>query len=271
MSTDHAFAGSIPAIYDGNLGPLLFEPYADDLVVRLAALSPATILETAAGTGIVTAAIAKRLPDARVTVTDLNPAMLEIAKAKVAGDRLTFDAADATSLPFRDGEFDAVVCQFGVMFFPDRVAGYREARRVLAPGGTFLFNVWCDLAHNPVAEAVHEAVSSQFPDNPPGFLARTPYGHGSADEIERDLEEAGFANYSIERVEFASRAPSPDWPAEGFVKGSPLRLEVEERAPDRLDGVCDAAKQAVAARFGDSRIESTMAALVVTAQSPGSL
>src|SRR5690349_8292422 len=154
MSTDTAFAGSIPAIYDRYLGPLLFESYADDLATRLAALSPQTILETAAGTGIVSKAIADRLPDARLTVTDLNPAMLEIAKTRVSGDHVKFEAVDATSLPYRDGDFDAVACQFGVMFFPDRLAAYREVRRVLRPGGTFLFNAWCPLADNPLAKIV---------------------------------------------------------------------------------------------------------------------
>ena len=268
MSTDQAFTGSVPAIYDRYLGPLLFESFAADMVERVAELSPQTILETAAGTGIVTKALADRLPDAKITVTDLNPAMLEIAKSHAARDQLKFEAVDATSLPYRDGDFDVVVCQFGIMFFPDRVAGYREARRVLAPGGTFLFNAWCGLKDNPVSEAVHEAVVALFPDNPPRFLERTPYGHGSADEIERDLTAAGFEDMSIERVEFPCRAPSAEYPARGFVMGSPLRMEIEERAPGTLEDVADAAERAVAERFGSGPIESTMAAMVVSARAP---
>ena len=267
MSTDTAFAGSIPAIYDRYLGPLLFEPYAADLTDRVAALSPETILETAAGTGIVSKAIAERLPDAKLTVTDLNPAMLEIAKTRVPGDIVKFEAVDATSLPYRDGDFDAVVCQFGVMFFPDRLAAYREVRRVLRPGGAFLFNAWCPLDDNPLAETVHVSVAAQFPDDPPGFLKRTPYGHGSADEIERDLIAAGFEDFEIERVEFPSRAPSSDYPGKGFALGSPLRMEIEQRAADRLEEVAEAASRAVADRFGAGPLDSTMAALVVTAKS----
>ena len=265
MSTDQAFAGSIPAIYDRYLGPLLFESYADDLAERAAALAPRTILETAAGTGIATRAIAARLPDARITVTDLNPAMLEIAQSRVGGGQLKFEAVNGTSLPYRDGDFDLIATQFGVMFFPDRIAAYREARRVLVPGGTFLFNAWCSLDDNPVALAVHEAVGRQFPDDPPLFLARTPYGHGSADEIERELTAAGFEDMDIERVEMPSRAPSAEYPAKGFVTGSPLRLEVEQRAPGRLDEIAQAVEQAVAERFGGP-IESTMAAMVVSAR-----
>ena len=266
MSTDQAFAGSIPAIYDRYLGPLLFEDYAEDLATRVAALRPRSILETAAGTGIVTKAIREKCPDARITVTDLNAAMLEIAKTRVSGDDIKFEAVDATSLPYRDGDFDVVVCQFGVMFFPDRLAAYREARRVLAPGGTFLFNAWCPLGDNPLAEIVHESVAAQFPDDPPAFLKRTPYGHGSTDEIERDLTAAGFEDFEIERVEFPSCAPTPEFPAKGFALGSPLRMEIEQRAPERLADVAGVAGRAVADRLGDGPVESTMAALVVAAR-----
>lgn len=268
MSTDQAFTGSVPAIYDRFLGPLLFEPYAADMAQRVAELAPETILETAAGTGIVTKAVAARLPDARITVTDLNPAMLEIAMAHAGNGRMKYEAVDATSLPYRDGDFDVVLCQFGIMFFPDRVAGYREAKRVLAPGGTFLFNAWCSLDDNPASKAVHEAVGALFPDNPPGFMARTPYGHGSADEIERDLTAAGFEDMSIERIECPCRAPSPEYPAKGFVMGSPLRMEIEERAPGTLDEVADAAERAVAEQFGSGPLNTTMAAMVVSARAP---
>lgn len=266
MSTDQSFTGSVPAIYDRFLGPLLFEPYAADLAERVADLAPSTILETAAGTGIVSKALAKRIPNARITVTDLNPGMLEIAMGHLAGDRLKFEAVDATSLPYRDGDFDALVCQFGVMFFPDRVAAYREAKRVLASGGTFLFNAWCSLNDNPAAKAVHEAVAAQFPDNPPQFLARTPFGHGSADEIEQELGAAGFEDWTIERVEFPCRAPSAEYPAKGFVMGSPLRMEIEQRAPGRLEDIAAAAERAVAEQFGSGQLDSTMAAMVVTAR-----
>lgn len=268
MSTDQAFTGSVPAIYDRFLGPMLFEPYAADISERVAELAPATILETAAGTGIVTRALAKRLPEARMTVTDLNPGMLEIAMAHANGGKMKFDAVDATSLPYRDGEFDVVISQFGIMFFPDRIAGYREARRVLAPGGTFLFNAWCALDDNPLPQAVHEAVGALFPDNPPQFMARTPYGHGSADEIERDLTAAGFEDMSIERVELPCRVPSAEYPAKGFIMGSPLRMEIEERAPGRLEEVAEVAQRAVAEKFGSGLIESTMAAMVVSARAP---
>src|SRR5687767_7901925 len=157
VATDTAFAGSIPEYYHRCLGPFLFEPYAEDLARRAQALRPRRILETAAGTGIVTAALARALPEAEIVATDLNPDMLRVAAAKVDSPRVTFAPADAQSLPYPDAGFDLVVCQFGAMFFPDRVAAYREARRVLAPGGALLFNVWDRLDANPASQAVSEA------------------------------------------------------------------------------------------------------------------
>jgi SAM-dependent methyltransferase len=138
-ATDVAFAGSIPALYDRYMGPLLFEPYARDIAARAAALGPQHILETAAGTGIVTEALARALPQADIVATDLNQAMLDVAAERVRAANVRFQQADAQALPFADGEFDLVLSQFGVMFFPDRVGAYREVRRVLKPGGRVLF------------------------------------------------------------------------------------------------------------------------------------
>jgi ubiquinone/menaquinone biosynthesis C-methylase UbiE len=174
--TDAIFAGSIPALYDRCLGPLLFVPYARDLAARAAALRPGRVLETAAGTGIVTEALAGALPEAEITATDLNQAMLDIAAARGLPAPVDFQPADAQALPFPDGRFDLVLCQFGAMFFPDRVRAYGEARRVLAHGGRFLFNVWDSLAHNPVSELLGDTVAALFPDEPPTFYRRVPFG-----------------------------------------------------------------------------------------------
>jgi ubiquinone/menaquinone biosynthesis C-methylase UbiE len=186
-NSDTIFTGSVPTIYDRCLGPLKFEPYARDLARRVAALEPRRILETAAGTGIVTAAIHYQLPDAEIVATDLNPDMLEVAAAKADAPHLIFRKADAQRLPFPDASFDAIVCQFGVMFFPDRVGAYREARRVLRPEGRFMFNVWNRLDDNPVSAKAVAVLASLFPDDPPEFLQRTPFGYHDPAQIEADL------------------------------------------------------------------------------------
>jgi SAM-dependent methyltransferase len=193
--SDKVFAGSIPAFYDTYLVPLIFEAYANDLAERAAARAPKTVLETAAGSGVVTRALAARLAaNARYTVTDLNQPMLDhAANRQGPDDRITWRQADALDLPFDDASFDAAVCQFGVMFFPDRVAGYAEARRVLKPGGAFLFNVWDQIDANEFADVVTEAAASVFPDDPPRFLARTPHGYHEMDLIREELGKAGRA------------------------------------------------------------------------------
>ena len=181
-STDTAFVGSVPELYDTRLVPLIFQPYADDLARRAAALRPATVLETAAGTGVVTRALARALPaGTRLIATDLNQPMLDRAAAVGTDQPVQWRQADAQALPFDDASVDLVVCQFGAMFFPDKPAAYAEARRVLKPGGTLLFNVWDTIEHNELAHEVTAALAALFPADPPRFLARTPHGHGDPD------------------------------------------------------------------------------------------
>jgi SAM-dependent methyltransferase len=265
-TSDVAFAGSIPALYDRHLGPVLFEPYAADLVRRLANITTGAVLETAAGTGIVTQRLAGALPDAvRIVATDLNQAMLDHASSKPNMKRVMFRQADALALPFAEGEFDAVVCQFGAMFFPDRTAGYREARRVLKPEGQFVFSVWDSLAHNPVAAIVNDAMAARFPQHPPRFLARTPHGYHDVAVIRSDLAAAGFGQVVIETVALPTAAASHRDPAIGFCQGSPMRGEIEAHDPEGLQAATDAAADALAAHFGISAIKGSMQAHVITA------
>jgi len=193
------FAGSIPENYDRYMVPLIFEPFAADVAERAAGLSPRAVLETAAGTGVVTRALAPRLAsDARYTVTDLNQPMLDYAAARQAPDgRLDWRQADALALPFEPAAFDLVCCQFGAMFFPDRIAAYREARRVLKRGGHFLLSVWDRIEENIFAHDVTSALARLFPHDPPRFLARTPHGYHDAAQIRDDLAAAGFSRVTI--------------------------------------------------------------------------
>jgi ubiquinone/menaquinone biosynthesis C-methylase UbiE/uncharacterized protein YndB with AHSA1/START domain len=265
-SSDTRFAGSIPATYDEIMGPLFFEPYAEDLTARVRDLGAITrVLETAAGTGIVTRALSRALPEMTVVATDLNDAMLQVASAKLPSSRVSWKQADAQALPFGDAEFDAVVCQFGLMFFPDKPAGLRQARRVLRPSGHLLFNVWDRLDRNPVSQAVGEAVATKFPDDPPAFLSRGPFSWHDAEEIRREVQAAGFSHVLVQTVEKVTISSARNV-AEGLCKGSPLRNEIEARAPERLDAITSAVADALTKRFGAAPFENHMSALVVTAR-----
>jgi ubiquinone/menaquinone biosynthesis C-methylase UbiE len=266
-STDTKFAGSIPEIYERYLVPLIFESYARDLAARVLRTEAQSVLETAAGTGVLTRALAAKLPaSTRIVATDLNQAMLTQAMRLIAGDaKITWRQADALDLPFADESFDAVVCQFGAMFFPDRVKGYEEARRVLRPGGRFLFNVWGRISENQFADAVTEALASVFPDDPPRFLARIPHGYHDVDKIRKELRAAGFTSISIETKSDVSRAPSAREPAMGYCQGTPLRAEIESRDASRLAEATQKATDALAAKFGRGSVEGSIQALIVTA------
>lgn len=266
---DKVFTGSIPKLYDTHLVPLIFEPYAADLAHRLASRSLARVLEIAAGTGVVTRALASALDEnVSIVATDLNQAMLDHASAVGTKRAVEWRQADAMQLPFGDGMFDAVVCQFGVMFFPDKSKSFSEARRVLKPGGIFIFNVWDRIAENEFADVVTTALESLFPNEPPRFLARTPHGYHDHRMIKRDLADSGFINAPrIDTLAARSRAPSFRIPAVAYCQGTPLRNEIEARYPARLGEATDIAAEAIAMRFGRGAVEGKIQAHVVTVES----
>ena len=266
VATDKAFTGSIPEIYDRLLVPLIFEPYARDLADRIAAANPGRVLETAAGTGVLTRALASQLPaTVSITATDLNEPMLAQAQKSLSDKRIAWQQADALALPFDSSSFDAVACQFGAMFFPDRVKGYAEARRVLKDGGRFFFNVWDRIEDNEFADVVTQALAEVFPHDPPRFMARIPHGYGDKDQVRNDLMRAGFADITIDAVEHRSRAPSPREPAIAYCQGTPLRAEIEARSAPGLQAATEIAMEALARRFGSGAIDGKIRALVISA------
>jgi SAM-dependent methyltransferase len=265
-NADKLFTGPIPELYEQYLVPLIFQPYADDLARRVGERRPSRVLEIAAGTGVVTRAMAKVLPDeAQLVVTDLNAPMLARAEAVGLNGRVVeWRQADAMQLPFDDGSFDLVVCQFGVMFFPDKATAFAEARRVLQPGGMFVFNVWDRIEENDFANAVSRALAECFPDSPPDFMARTPHGYHQRDAIERDLRAGGFATApSFDTVGKRSQAESARVPAVGFCQATPMRAELEGRGGDAMQRATDYCEAALRSQFGEGPIEGRISAHVI--------
>lgn len=266
--SDTVFAGSIPEIYERHLAPLIFEPYAADLARRVAALDPTRVLETAAGTGVVTRAMARSLPTgADLVATDLNQPMLDHA-AKVGTRRpVQWQQADALQLPFEDASFDVVACQFGVMFFPDKVRAFSEARRVLRRGGVLVFNVWDRIEENEFAHTVTTALAGLFCADPPRFMARTPHGYFDREEISVDLASAGFgAVPRFETIAARSRAESARVPAIAYCQGTPLRNEIEARAGAGLAEATSVCTAAIAERYGTGPVDGKIQAHVVIIQ-----
>ena len=266
--SDKIFAGSIPNLYEEYLVPLIFEPYAQDLGKRLESRSLARVLEIAAGTGVVTRHLASALPkDVSIVATDLNRPMLDLA-AKIGTSRpVEWRQADAMQLPFDEGEFDAVVCQFGVMFFPSRAKAFSEARRVLRTGGLLLFNVWDRIEENEFADTVTTALESLFPNDPPRFMARTPHGYHDLEVIESDLRDGGFVSPSRhDTIAARSKAASARVPALAYCQGTPLRNEIEALDNSRLGEATDHAAAAIAKRFGSGAVDGKIQAHIVAVE-----
>lgn len=266
--TDKVFSGSIPKLYDTYLVPMIFEPYAADLANRLRASAVSRLLEIAAGTGAATRALASTLPESAAFIaTDLNQAMLDHAAAVGTKRAVEWRQADAMQLPFQDETFDAVVCQFGAMFFPEKSKAFSEARRVLKPGGVFIFSVWDRIEENEFANIVTVALESVFPTDPPRFMARTPHGYFDHQVIERDLAAGGFdAKLHIDTVAARSRASSPRIPAVAYCQGTPLRNEIEARDASRLEEATDIAAEAIARQFGRDAVNGKIQAHVITVE-----
>ena len=264
---DRVFSGSIAQLYEQYLVPLIFDPYAKDLTDRLASLQPTAVLEIAAGTGVVTRHMAAQLPDyVSIVATDLNQPMLDHAISIGTRRSVTWRQADAMQLPFGDGTFDAVVCQFGAMFFPDKATAFAEARRVLRPGGTFLFNVWDRIEDNEFAECVTQSMAGLFPTDPPRFMARLPHGYYDQSAIATALSQGGFAGTTdFETVTAQSRAESPRIVAIAYCQGTPLRNEIESRDASVLAEATDIATAAIGQRFGVGQVTGKIQAIVIAA------
>jgi ubiquinone/menaquinone biosynthesis C-methylase UbiE len=267
-----SFQGSIPENYDRYLGSMFFEPYAADLLSRISVRESGAVLELACGTGIVTRMLRDRLPaTVKLIATDLSASMMEFAQRKFdASESVDWRQADASSLPFPAAAFDAVICQFGLMFVPDKLQAMREAKRVLKPGGSFLFNVWAGLEHNDFARITHETVARFFEKDPPEFY-QIPFGYHDRAAIESSLHEAGFDNVRSSDVSHASCSISAATAAIGLIEGNPIAQGITERDPAALPLIKEAVADALRKRFGEGPIRGKLRALVFEASAPGSI
>jgi ubiquinone/menaquinone biosynthesis C-methylase UbiE len=261
--TDSAspFTHSTPELYDRYMVPLLFEPFARHVAERSALMKPNHILETAAGTGVVTQALHRAMPETEIVATDINPGMLEVAAGRATSDRVSFLQADALQLPFADESFDLVVSQFGIMFFPDKVRANQEARRVLRANGNYLLVTFDRLDRNPVPKRAGDTVAAMFPDDPPAYMTKGPFSYVDPELVEHDLRAAGFSNISLETVALTNRVNARQ-AAQGMVLGSPFRAEIGRRDPGSLESALDAVTAALAEWDGN---EAPMSAHVVIA------
>jgi SAM-dependent methyltransferase len=266
---DASFIGSIPQFYDQGLGPMIFVDYAEEMARRVAATKPMQVLETAAGTGIVSRRLRDRLhPGAALTATDLNAPMLEIAKAKFKGEEnIEFQPADAQALPFGDAAFDAVVCQFGIMFYPDKPKSFRETHRVLKPGGRYFFSVWDSHLYNPFGRIAHDVVSRLFSDNPPQFY-KVPFSCAAIDPVKTLALDAGFTDLEISVVPLEKAVPDSASFARGMIFGNPVIEQIRERGGDP-EAVVAMVLAELHGNFGADPGRMPLQAILYSARKPG--
>jgi SAM-dependent methyltransferase len=227
--------------------------------------SAAEVLEVACGTGLLTRELLRVLAaSAHLTSTDLNEPMLAAAQQRVADPRVRWQRADIMALPFDEAAFDVVVCQFGVMFFPDKVHAAAQVRRVLRPGGTYLFNVWAGLEDNPVARVAQQTIDECFPADPPRFY-HVPHGYHDPRRIKADLSAAGFGHVAVDVRDLMCASESAEHAATGMVQGTPMFFAVRERSAPTVEEVTRRMADALRTEFGTGRIQTTMRELVVSA------
>lgn len=270
MDTNAAqFVGNIPQYYDQGLGPMIFVDYAAETARRVAEWKPMRVLETAAGSGIVTRALRDALPvGAHLTATDLNPPMLDVARAKFRpGEKVAFQPADAQALPFADESFDAVVCQFGVMFYPDKAKSYRETHRVLASGGRYLLSVWDSHRYNPFGRIGQEITASFFQANPPQFYM-VPFSCHQVDPIKEALIAAGFTDINASVVALEKTIPNAATFARAMVYGNPLLDQIRERGGVDPDKVVEAILRELHREFGADPGRMPLQAILISARKP---
>jgi len=258
-----AFVGSIPVNYDGGMGDMFFEPYAKEMAKCVAALRPAKLLEIACGTGRLTKYLSQHLPDTSITATDLNPPMLEFAKNKFPDlSNVIWEIADALSLPYPDTSFDCVVVQFGVMFYPDKLQGFKESFRVLKSGGKFIFVTWKSLEDNPITVIANDVVKGFFPDNPPVFF-NIPFSYYDKDQIRNDMTAAGFGHIEIEDVDLEGFNISAENAARGLLEGSPIINFINERGSDKLPAIKQKLTEEIAKVYGKENLTIPLGGLIV--------
>lgn len=250
-TTNVSFSGSVPQLYDEYMGPMLFEPYAIDLVGRLPRIQNAKILELACGTGRVTAHLAKALPQSQLIASDLNPDMIYVAQDRVKEGVEQWMVADMASLPFHHESFDIVVCQYGIMFVPDKQQAFREAFRVLKKGGSFLFNTWDKIENNGVPMIAERAVKDYFGHAAPTFF-QVPFSMYDPDQLRSLAEEAGFTVRKIENVLRTGYSPSADNAARGLIQGSPVIKEIRERNQEAEEALVASAARIITETYGAS-------------------
>ncbi len=240
----------------------MFEPYAQDLVSRIPSTNISSALEIACGTGRTTKYLREFLPSSvRLVATDLNPDMLSVAKKRVSGKNLTWKVADFLELPFNDRSFDLVICQFGLMFVPDKLKALQEIYRVLKPEGCFLFNTWDRLENNRLIYVGQEILNRFFKGDAPTFYL-TPFSMHDMQQMGLMMGRAGFRDSEIILVKKEGMIESAADAVKGMLEGNPVFIALSEKDPTILPSLRLEFEKTFISEFGDHPLKTQLQAWV---------
>lgn len=265
FDTSALFNSAVAPHYDKYQGPIFFEPYAIEISKRIDPTSVKTALEIACGTGRVTRHLRKTLsPAAKLIATDISPDMLAVAKDILGDENIEWQTVDAQQLPFDDNSIDLIVCAFGYMFLPDKVKGFKEAYRVLRPGGKLLFTTWDKLELNGASYIQRTVVAKYLAnDVPPTYMLA--FSMNNEEELRGWLQQAGFSEVGFESVEQIASGETAKGVTEGLTMGGSFCNMIMERNPDWMPLIKAEIEKQLSEKFGAEPMKSPMRALFTTA------
>lgn len=260
------FNGSVPEVYETVLGNFIFEPFAVDIVNRISNKNAFNVLELAAGTGRVTKHLIHAFsPNAKIVASDISLPMMEKAKLVVSSQNLTWQQVDIADIPFSEGSFDVIVCQFGVMFLQDKLRAFSEIRRVLKLGGQLLFSTWACIEENPIWKISNQVATKFFGPAPAAIQKSGPFSICNAVDAEAQLHDAGFIHTKVEKQRITSSISSASLAAKGFIHGLPLKDIIIKQNPEILSQIQEEMENSFADHFGNNPLTASFTAFVFEA------
>lgn len=264
MVTMLPISGTPAEIYERHMVPAIFSRWAPDLLQAARVQTGERVLDVACGTGAVTRLLAERVGlTGNVVSLDINPGMLAVARRTVLGPNIEWLESSALDMPLPDATFDAVVCQQGLQFFPDRPAALSEMRRVLKPGGRLALACWRSIEHTPGYLALEQALARRIG---PEKAALPPFSFGDAAALRGIVVGARFREVNLRAEAKMVRFLSAEHMVRAVVGGAPTMMgALTEQGEGVLDAIIAEVTEATRQYVDDEGWATPAVSHIVTA------